>query len=104
MRALGNYGQESPLRHCVRGRTKQVRNSRAFPLLSADINGVANFFVYSNLKSFVLERNGGKDSKTLPPYQTALIGLVSGSIGPLCNAPIDTISRYSQETCSEPQN
>ncbi|EFQ92626.1 hypothetical protein PTT_10233 [Pyrenophora teres f. teres 0-1] len=65
-------------------------------------NQAANFFVYSNLKSFVLERNGGKDSKTLPPYQTALIGLVSGSIGPLCNAPIDTIKTRVQKSPSPP--
>lgn len=35
---------------------------------------------------------------TLPGYQTTLIGLVSGAMGPFSNAPIDTIKTWLQKT------
>ncbi|KAK4998205.1 Mitochondrial succinate-fumarate transporter, partial [Elasticomyces elasticus] len=38
----------------------------------------------------------------LPSWQTACIGLVSGAMGPLSNAPIDTIKTRLQKTPSEP--
>ncbi|KAF1357361.1 mitochondrial carrier [Lizonia empirigonia] len=65
-------------------------------------NQAANFSVYSYLKSYVLESEGGKYTSTLPSYQTALIGLVSGSVGPFCNAPIDTIKTRVQKSPSQP--
>ncbi|KAK8000115.1 mitochondrial carrier [Apiospora arundinis] len=37
----------------------------------------------------------------LPNYQTTLIGLVSGAMGPLSNAPIDTIKTRLQKTPAE---
>lgn len=38
----------------------------------------------------------------LPSYQTTLIGLVSGAMGPLSNAPIDTIKTRLQKTPGQP--
>lgn len=38
----------------------------------------------------------------LPTYQTLLIGLLSGAMGPLSNAPIDTIKTRLQKTPSAP--
>jgi len=36
--------------------------------------------------------------KPLPSWQTTIIGLVSGAMGPLSNAPIDTIKTRLQKT------
>ncbi|KAI0480941.1 mitochondrial carrier [Xylariaceae sp. FL0804] len=38
----------------------------------------------------------------LPAWQTTVIGLVSGAMGPLSNAPIDTIKTRLQKTPAEP--
>lgn len=38
----------------------------------------------------------------LPSWQTTLIGLVSGAMGPLSNAPIDTIKTRLQKTPALP--
>jgi solute carrier family 25 (mitochondrial citrate transporter), member 1 len=38
----------------------------------------------------------------LPSYQTTLIGLISGAMGPFSNAPIDTIKTRLQKTPAEP--
>ena len=37
------------------------------------------------------------ENAALPSYQTTLIGLVSGAMGPLSNAPIDTIKTRLQK-------
>jgi solute carrier family 25 citrate transporter 1 len=67
-----------------------------------------NFTAYSYFKtwlqewqkdSLVAESGGG--GSNLPGYQTAFIGLVSGAMGPLSNAPIDTIKTRLQKTPSE---
>lgn len=43
--------------------------------------------------------SSSSSSSELPSYQTMLIGLVSGAMGPLSNAPIDTIkTRLQQKT------
>lgn len=91
-------------------------------------NQAVNFTAYSYLKSYLQqqqrihahaeevekaetneqkhekqEENEGpspsSSSSELPSYQTMLIGLVSGAMGPLSNAPIDTIkTRLQQKT------
>ena len=43
-----------------------------------------------------------KGGSNLPGYQTAFIGLISGAMGPFCNAPIDTIKTRLQRTPAEP--
>lgn len=75
-------------------------------------NQAVNFTAYSYLKSYLQRRlhavgeeeeeeedeNEGPSSSELPSYQTMLIGLVSGAMGPLSNAPIDTIKTRLQKT------
>ncbi|CZR68806.1 related to succinate-fumarate transporter [Phialocephala subalpina] len=57
-------------------------------------NQAVNFSVYTALKDAASKhRSRGKD---LASYETAAIGLVSGALGPLCNAPIDTIKTRMQ--------
>lgn len=66
-------------------------------------NQAVNFTAYSYLKSYLQQRlhaeeQEGPSSSELPSYQTMLIGLVSGAMGPLSNAPIDTIKTRLQKT------
>lgn len=60
-------------------------------------NQAVNFTAYSYLKSN-LQRLHADPSSELPSYQTMLIGLISGAMGPLSNAPIDTIKTRLQKT------
>ncbi|AET41006.1 Sfc1p Ecym_7158 [Eremothecium cymbalariae DBVPG len=57
-------------------------------------NQGANFTVYSKLREFLQSYHG---SETLPSWETSLIGLVSGAIGPFSNAPLDTIKTRLQK-------
>ncbi|KAI8966250.1 mitochondrial carrier domain-containing protein [Daldinia sp. FL1419] len=66
-------------------------------------NQAVNFTAYTYFKEVLLrwqEKKGG-GSVTLPSWQTTLIGLVSGAMGPLSNAPIDTIKTRLQKTPAE---
>jgi solute carrier family 25 (mitochondrial citrate transporter), member 1 len=56
-------------------------------------NQAVNFTAYTYLKQYSLNLQPGLDE--LPSYQHMLLGLISGAMGPLSNAPIDTISSYS---------
>lgn len=56
-------------------------------------NQAANFTAYQELKSLAQRL---QDTKELPSYETALIGLISGALGPFSNAPIDTIKTRIQ--------
>lgn len=62
-------------------------------------NQAANFTVYTELKSLLQRWQGSKETikKDLPSYQTTIIGLISGAVGPFSNAPIDTIKTRIQQ-------
>ena len=62
-------------------------------------NQAVNFTAYSEFRSLLQKYQGKTD---LPGYQTMVIGLVSGAMGPLSNAPIDTIKTRLQKTPAEP--
>lgn len=53
-------------------------------------NQAVNFTAYTYMKSYAQSLQ--PDLKELPSYQHLVMGLVSGAMGPLSNAPIDTIS------------
>lgn len=72
--------------------------------MGADESIAVNFTAYSYFRAFLQDWQAdslGPD-KALPGYQTMLIGLVSGAMGPLSNAPIDTIKTRLQKTPAEP--
>ena len=48
-----------------------------------------NFTAYQQFKKLALDYQPG--TTDLPSYQTMVIGLISGAMGPFSNAPIDTI-------------
>ena len=58
-------------------------------------NQAVNFTAYSQFREWLQQYRGTEE---LPSYQTSLIGLVSGAMGPLSNAPIDTIKTRLQKT------
>jgi solute carrier family 25 citrate transporter 1 len=65
-------------------------------------NQAANFTAYTELKSFLQRAQPEYANKDLPSYQTTVIGLISGAMGPFSNAPIDTIKTRLQRTRGEP--
>ncbi|QSS59970.1 tricarboxylate transporter, mitochondrial precursor [Histoplasma capsulatum] len=65
-------------------------------------NQAANFTAYSELKALLQRWQPQYSGKELPSYQTMVIGLISGAMGPFSNAPIDTIKTRLQKTPAEP--
>lgn len=61
--------------------------------LRQSTNQAVNFTAYTYMKQYAL--NLQPNISELPSYQHLLLGLVSGAMGPLSNAPIDTISSSS---------
>lgn len=64
-------------------------------------NQAVNFTAYTYFKEALREWQPQYEGGNLPNYQTTLIGLVSGAMGPLSNAPIDTIKTRLQKTPAE---
>lgn len=58
-------------------------------------NQAVNFTAYTELKEIV-QQSRDDPTAPLPSAITACIGLISGALGPLCNAPIDTIKTRLQ--------
>jgi solute carrier family 25 citrate transporter 1 len=51
-----------------------------------------NFTAYQQFKKLALEYQPScRETGELPSWQTMIIGLISGAMGPFSNAPIDTI-------------
>lgn len=65
-------------------------------------NQAANFTAYTELKQLLQNLQPQYANKELPSYQTMVIGLISGAMGPFSNAPIDTIKTRLQKTVGEP--
>ncbi|KAJ1954026.1 Mitochondrial succinate-fumarate transporter [Dispira parvispora] len=63
-------------------------------------NQAANFTAYQQFKSMLLRLQ--PERKELPSYQHLVIGGISGAMGPLSNAPIDTIKTRIQKTPAKP--
>lgn len=64
-------------------------------------NQAVNFTAYSYFKEVLREWQPEFKETNLPSWQTTVIGLVSGAMGPLSNAPIDTIKTRLQRTPAE---
>ncbi|ESZ97218.1 succinate/fumarate mitochondrial transporter [Sclerotinia borealis F-4128] len=61
-------------------------------------NQAVNFTAYTEFKELLQKWQPQYSDSPIPSYQTTLIGLVSGAMGPLSNAPIDTIKTRLQKT------
>lgn len=64
-------------------------------------NQAVNFTAYTYFKQWLKDYQPQFDGQNLPGWQTTVIGLVSGAMGPLSNAPIDTIKTRLQKTPAE---
>lgn len=64
-------------------------------------NQAVNFTAYTYFKEALRQWQPQYEGGTLPGWQTTLIGLVSGAMGPLSNAPIDTIKTRLQKMPAE---
>ncbi|KAF7563953.1 hypothetical protein G7046_g133 [Stylonectria norvegica] len=64
-------------------------------------NQAVNFTAYSYFKDWLKVWQPEFENTPLPSWQTTVIGLVSGAMGPLSNAPIDTIKTRLQKTPAE---
>ncbi|KAK4941161.1 Mitochondrial succinate-fumarate transporter [Elasticomyces elasticus] len=65
-------------------------------------NQAVNFTAYTEFKSALQKWQPEFEGKNLPSWQTTIIGLISGAMGPFSNAPIDTIKTRLQKTPAEP--
>jgi hypothetical protein len=84
------------------GTPSTITISKSNTLRSLGSNQAVNFTAYTEFKE-ILQRNQPQYADSpLPSYQTTLIGLVSGAMGPLSNAPIDTIKTRLQKTPGVP--
>ena len=63
-------------------------------------NQAANFTAYTELKEILQQRQEDPQAP-LPSWQTSIIGLISGAVGPFSNAPIDTIKTRLQRMPAE---
>jgi len=62
-------------------------------------NQAVNFAAYQELKKFALAK---QNLEELPSYQHLLLGGLSGAMGPMSNAPIDTIKTRIQRQANVP--
>ena len=60
-------------------------------------NQAVNFTAYTEFKELLQKWQPQYADSPIPSYQTTLIGLISGAMGPLSNAPIDTIKTRLQK-------
>jgi len=65
-------------------------------------NQAVNFTAYTEFKALLQKWQPQYADSPIPSYQTTLIGLISGAMGPLSNAPIDTIKTRLQKTPAMP--
>jgi len=65
-------------------------------------NQAVNFTAYTEFKEILQKLQPQYENSAIPSYQTTLIGLISGAMGPLSNAPIDTIKTRLQKTPGRP--
>lgn len=65
-------------------------------------NQAVNFTAYTEFKELLQKWQPQYADSPIPSYQTTIIGLVSGAMGPLSNAPIDTIKTRLQKTPAMP--
>jgi solute carrier family 25 (mitochondrial citrate transporter), member 1 len=62
-------------------------------------NQAVNFTAYQEMKDYLLKAQG---LDALPSYQHLIAGGLSGALGPLSNAPIDTIKTRIQKSTALP--
>ncbi|SGY95660.1 BQ5605_C036g11508 [Microbotryum silenes-dioicae] len=75
---------------------KTLYRGVALTALRQSTNQAANFTAYTELKKALQAYQPQYPDGGLPAWQTSIIGLISGAMGPFTNAPIDTIKTRIQ--------
>ncbi|BGP36223.1 Mitochondrial succinate-fumarate transporter [Rhodotorula kratochvilovae] len=75
---------------------KTLYRGVALTALRQATNQAANFTAYTELKNALQKYQPQYPDGGLPAWQTSIIGLISGAVGPFTNAPIDTIKTRIQ--------
>ncbi|GAA6047514.1 hypothetical protein JCM3770_005784 [Rhodotorula araucariae] len=75
---------------------KTLYRGVALTALRQATNQAANFTAYTQLKTTLQRWQPEYPDGGLPAWQTSIIGLISGAVGPFTNAPIDTIKTRIQ--------
>ncbi|CAL1193898.1 unnamed protein product [Candida parapsilosis] len=83
------------LSYCERRRFKTLYRGVSLTCARQATNQGVNFTVYSKLKEYLQKK---QHTEMLPSWQTSGIGLISGALGPLSNAPLDTIKTRLQKS------
>ncbi|KAJ9095290.1 hypothetical protein QFC21_005656 [Naganishia friedmannii] len=74
----------------------------ALTALRQATNQGVNFTAYQEFKRLAKSYQPAYANVELPSWQTMILGLVSGAMGPFSNAPIDTIKTRIQKASKEP--
>ncbi|EJT49273.1 hypothetical protein A1Q1_01631 [Trichosporon asahii var. asahii CBS 2479] len=74
----------------------------ALTALRQATNQGVNFTAYQYFKKWATQFQPQYKDSGLPSYQTLVLGLVSGAMGPFSNAPIDTIKTRIQKASKVP--
>jgi solute carrier family 25 citrate transporter 1 len=74
----------------------------ALTALRQATNQGVNFTAYQYFKKWASEFQPQYAESGLPSYQTMVLGLISGAMGPFSNAPIDTIKTRIQKASKQP--
>jgi len=69
--------------------------------LRQSTNQAVNFTAYTYMKQYAIMLQPQYEESDLPSYQHLVLGLVSGAMGPLSNAPIDTIKTRLQRSTAK---
>ncbi|CAG8681503.1 16917_t:CDS:2, partial [Funneliformis caledonium] len=72
----------------------------ALTALRQATNQAVNFTVYQEMKKQMKKLQETREGQELPTYQHLLMGGLSGAMGPIANAPIDTIKTRIQRSSS----
>ncbi|CAJ0921625.1 13739_t:CDS:2 [Entrophospora sp. SA101] len=72
----------------------------ALTALRQATNQAVNFTVYQEMKKLMKKLQETREGQELPTYQHLLMGGFSGAMGPIANAPIDTIKTRIQRAQS----
>lgn len=100
--AIQGYSSTALVQRIIR--TEGIRalyHGISLTVMRQGINQAANFTAYMKLKSSLQKLNNGSE---LCSWQITTIGFISGSIGPLLNAPIDSMKTRLQESARVQMN
>ncbi|TEY21904.1 hypothetical protein BOTCAL_1632g00010 [Botryotinia calthae] len=106
LQAIQKSGDQSSfqaLRQMIKYEGFQVLyKGAALTALRQGTNQMANLYTYTKLTDWLRARQTQYQDSRLPIFQLIGVGLFAGSMGPLCNGPIDIIKTRVQQSARPP--